>query len=131
MLMQAYSNTVTHSLTYFVDPANIHFVKLFYYAEQDDYNTSAEPDDYRTSACNSTARLDRNDTIQVVIDFRGDDGVALEGTEELLMKLQLSQEQESTFTAEGNIFIQSTSVIHIHDITSNQTACKVCFLCYI
>ena len=86
------------------------FVKLFYYAEQDDY---------RTSACNSAARLDQNDTIQVVIDFPGDDGVALEGTEELLMKLQLSQEQESTFTAEGNIFIQSTSVIHIHDITSN------------
>ena len=86
------------------------FVKLFYYAEQDDYNTSA---------CNSTARLDQNDTIRVVIDFPGDDGVALEGTEILSMELQLSQEQESTFTTEGNIFIQSTSVIRIRDITSN------------
>jgi len=55
----------------------------------------------------------------VVIDFPGDDGVALEGTEELLMELQLSQEQVSTFTTAGNIFIQSTSVIHIRDITSN------------
>jgi len=86
------------------------FVKIFYYAEQDDYNTSA---------CNSTARLQQNDTIQVAIDLPGDDGVALEGTEELLMELQLSQEQVSTFTTAGNIFIQSTSVIQIRDITSN------------
>ena len=55
----------------------------------------------------------------MVIDFPGDDGVALEGTEELSMELQLSQEQESTFTTAGNIFIQSTSVIQIRDITSN------------
>ena len=86
------------------------FVKLFCYAEQGDYNTSA---------CNSTARLDRSDTIQVAIDFPGDDGVALEGTEELSMELQLSQEQKSTFTTAGNIFIQSISVIQIRDITSN------------
>jgi len=86
------------------------FVKLFHYVEQDDY---------RTSACNSTARLQQNDPIQVVIDFPQDDGVALEGTEELLMEIQLSQEQKSTFTTAGNIFIQSTSVIHIRDITSN------------
>jgi len=55
----------------------------------------------------------------VVIDFPQDDGVALEGTEELFMEIQLSQEEKSTFTTAGNIFIQSTSVIHIRDITSN------------
>jgi len=86
------------------------FVKLFHHVEQEDY---------RTRACNSSARLEQNDPIQVVIDFPQDDGVALEGTEELLMEIQLSQEQKSTFTIAGNIFIQSTSVIHIRDITSN------------
>jgi len=86
------------------------FVKLFHYVEQDDY---------RTSACSSTARLQQNVPIQVPIDFPQDNGVALEGTEELLMEIQLSQEQKSTFTTAGNIFIQSTSVIHIRDITSN------------
>jgi len=55
----------------------------------------------------------------VAIDFPRDVGVALEGTEELLMTLQLSQEQESTFTTAGNIFIQTISVVQIRDITSN------------
>ena len=86
------------------------FVKLFHYVEQDDYHTSA---------CSSTARLEQNDPIQVAIDFPQDDGVALEGTEELLMEIQLSQEQKSTFTTAGNIFIHAVSVIQICDITSN------------
>ena len=85
------------------------FVKLFHYVEQEDY---------RTSACSSTAQLQQNDPIQVVIDFPQDDGVALEGTEELLMEIQLSQEQVSTFTTAGNIFIHDVSVIQIRDITS-------------
>ena len=55
----------------------------------------------------------------MVIDFPQDDGVALEGTEELLMEIQLSQEQKSTFTTAGNIFIHAVSVIQICDITSN------------
>ena len=79
----------------------------------------AEQDDYRTSACNSAARFEQNDPIQVAIDFPQDNGVALEGTEELWMELQLSLEQVSTFTTAGNIFIQSISVIQIRDITSN------------
>jgi len=54
----------------------------------------------------------------VAIDFPQDNGVALEGTEELVMELQLSQEQESTFTTAGNIFIQNVSNIQIRDITS-------------
>ena len=86
------------------------FVQLFHYVEQEDYHTRA---------CNSPARLEQNDPIQVVIDFPGDDGVALEGTEELLMEIQLSQEQKSTFTTAGNIFIHAVSVIQICDITSN------------
>ena len=79
----------------------------------------AEGDDYSTRACNSTARLRQNDPVQVAIDFPKDNDVALEGTESLLMELQLSQEQQSMFTTAGNIFIQNVSNIQIRDITSN------------
>ena len=86
------------------------FVEIFHYVEQEDY---------RTRACNSAVRLQHNDPIQVVIDFPQDNGVAMEGNEELLMEIKLSQEQESTFATAGNIFILDVSVIQIRDITSN------------
>ena len=55
----------------------------------------------------------------MAVDFLQDDSVALEGTEELVMELQVSQKQQSIFTTAGNIFIRNVSIIQIRDITSN------------
>ena len=82
----------------------------------------AERGDYSTRACNSTAQLRQNDTAQVALDFL-QDSVAMEGTEVLLMELQLSEEQQSIFTSAGNVFIQNVSIIQIHDSNSTSLEC--------
>jgi len=47
----------------------------------------------------------------------------MEGTEVLLMELQLSEEQQSIFTSAGNVFIQNVSIIQIHDSNSTSLEC--------
>jgi len=58
-----------------------------------------------------------NMTSQVLINFPPDNN-ALEGTERLVLRLQLSASTQAEVTAAGNIFFQDAS-IRIHDNTGN------------
>ena len=81
--------------------------------------SSTEQGDYNTTVCNSSVRLRIPEglTSLVLINFPSDID-ALEGTEDLLLNLQLSASTQAEVTAAGNIFFQDAS-IRIHDNTGN------------
>jgi len=81
--------------------------------------SSTEQGDYNIIDYNSFIQLciPENVTSRVLIDFPPDNN-ALEGTERLTLRLQLSANTQAEVTAAGNIFFQNTS-IEIHDTTGN------------
>ena len=81
--------------------------------------SSTEQGDYNIIDYNSFIQLciPENMTSRVLIDFPPDNN-ALEGTEHLMLRLQLSASTQAEVTAAGNIFFQNTS-IEIRDTTGN------------
>ena len=81
--------------------------------------SSTEQGDYNIIDYNSLIQLciPENMTSRVLIDFPPDNN-ALEGTEHLMLRLQLSASTQAEVTAAGNIFFQNTS-IEIRDTTGN------------
>ena len=80
---------------------------------------TTEQDDYNITEYNSFIQLHipENMTSQVLLNFPPDNN-ALEGTERLVLRLQLSANTQAEVTAAGNIFFQNTS-IQIRDTTGN------------
>ena len=83
---------------------------MFSSTEQGDYNIT----DYNPFV---QLRIPENMTSQVLINFPPDNN-ALEGTEHLLLKIQLSANTQAEVTEAGNIFFQDAS-IEIRDTTGN------------
>jgi len=81
--------------------------------------SSTEQGDYNIIDYNSFVQLciPENMTSQVLINFPPDNN-ALEGTERLVLRLQLSASTQAEVTAAGNIFFQDAS-IQIRDTTGN------------
>jgi len=81
--------------------------------------SSTEQGDYNITDYNSFVQLyiPENMTSQVLINFPPDNN-ALEGTERLVLRLQLSASTQAEVTAAGNIFFQDAS-IQIRDTTGN------------
>jgi len=81
--------------------------------------SSTEQGDYIVIDYNSLIQLciSENMTSRVLIDFPPDNN-ALEGTERLMLRLQLSASTQDEVTAAGNIFFQDAS-IQINDTTGN------------
>ena len=81
--------------------------------------SSTEQGDYNITDYNSFVQLciPENMTSRVLINFPPDNN-ALEGTEHLLLRLQLSASTQTEVNASGNIFFQDTS-IQIRDTTGN------------
>ena len=81
--------------------------------------SSTEQGDYNIIDYNSFIQLciSENMTSRVLIDFPPDNN-ALEGTEHLMLRLQLSASTQAEVTAAGNIFFQDAS-IEIRDTTGN------------
>jgi len=81
--------------------------------------SSTEQGDYNITDYNPFVQLHipENMTSQVLIDFPPDNN-ASEGTEHLMLRLQLSANTLAEVTEAGNIFFQDTS-IQIRDTTGN------------